>query len=450
MGLSGQQRKKLQEALINAFPNMASLEQMLSFELNRNLRAIAPEGSLQQIVFVLIQAADSQGWTEDLIRAACTSNPGNRLLKTTAQELLTNQEEQMLNREIIPAAEEKQKGKFWALLVGVNHYDDRNIKQLEFCVNDVQALQRNLTKLDYEVFCLHDGLNDKDAPTRRNVKTKLNILSQSLQPNDLLWVHFSCHGTLTPETKEPVLILKDTESSLLDDESEVLSVAQVESYMRKSGSHKLILTLDACHSGVNIGRDVIDQQEFFENVHQKAEGFVLLAAATANQKAYEDGENGIFTHFLLQGLNSQKVRENKNFITVYQLYSYVLNELRKWGVQNSRLQFPTQRIEGLGDIILAYYAENIVKLNENPVNKTTGSESNSVQNLKRKSQIKSMKSPREQLRLQEELEDLLEEQEASKKQYRSTIDEAERVRLKRKLDNLDSQITELEGQINDI
>ncbi|MBO3459557.1 caspase family protein [Aetokthonos hydrillicola Thurmond2011] len=276
----------------------------------------------------------------------------------------------MLEREIIPATEEKQKGNFWALLVGVNHYVDSEIKDLMFCVNDVKALQKTLSKLGYEVFCLHDELDDKDSPTRRNVKAKLNILSQTLQPNDLLWVHFSCHGTLTPDKKEPVLILKDTEYSLLDDESEVLSVAQVESYMRKSGARQLILTLDACHSGVNIGRDVIDQQEFFENVYQKAEGFALLAAATANQKAYEDRENGIFSHFLLQGLNSKEVRENKNFITVYQLYSYVLNELRKWGVQKNRLQFPTQRIEGLGDIVLAYYAENVVKSDENIVDKT--------------------------------------------------------------------------------
>ena len=90
MSLSGQQRKKLQDALIDAFPNTASLEQMLSFELDKNLRVIAGEGSLQDIVFKLIQTANSQGWVEDLVRAACDSNPGNPLLKTIAQKFLTN------------------------------------------------------------------------------------------------------------------------------------------------------------------------------------------------------------------------------------------------------------------------------------------------------------------------------------------------------------------------
>ncbi|MBR8834453.1 MAG: NACHT domain-containing protein [Stigonema ocellatum SAG 48.90 = DSM 106950] len=87
MGLSGQQRKQLQSALIDAFPTTASLEQMLAFGLDQNLRAIAGEGSLQDIVFKLIQAANAEGWVEDLVRAACDSNPGNPQLRMTAEGL---------------------------------------------------------------------------------------------------------------------------------------------------------------------------------------------------------------------------------------------------------------------------------------------------------------------------------------------------------------------------
>ena len=41
MGLSGSQRQQLQEALMDAFPGRSSLEQILSFELDKNLNAIA-------------------------------------------------------------------------------------------------------------------------------------------------------------------------------------------------------------------------------------------------------------------------------------------------------------------------------------------------------------------------------------------------------------------------
>jgi hypothetical protein len=99
MNLSGQQRKQLQNALIDAFPTTAFLEQMLAFELDKNLRAIAGEGSLQNIVFKLIQAANSEGWVEDLVRAACDSNPGNPFLKAIAEELKPNLEPETTSSE---------------------------------------------------------------------------------------------------------------------------------------------------------------------------------------------------------------------------------------------------------------------------------------------------------------------------------------------------------------
>jgi len=92
MSLSGQQRKQLQFALIDAFPTTASLEQMLAFELDKKLRAIAGEGSLQEIVFQLIQTAEAEGWVEDLVRGACQSNPGNLRLKIIVEGLSINHE----------------------------------------------------------------------------------------------------------------------------------------------------------------------------------------------------------------------------------------------------------------------------------------------------------------------------------------------------------------------
>jgi hypothetical protein len=85
MGLSGRQRKQLKDALVDAFPTKSSLEQMLSFELDKNLEAIAGEGSLQEIIFKTIQTAEAEGWIEDLIRAARRANPKNSKLQVITQ-----------------------------------------------------------------------------------------------------------------------------------------------------------------------------------------------------------------------------------------------------------------------------------------------------------------------------------------------------------------------------
>ncbi len=53
MELSGQQWKQLRDALIDAFPNKSSIEQMLWFELEKNLDAMLqkepPEGRTQEV-----------------------------------------------------------------------------------------------------------------------------------------------------------------------------------------------------------------------------------------------------------------------------------------------------------------------------------------------------------------------------------------------------------------
>ncbi len=86
MELSGQHRRKLQDTLIKAFPTLASLEQMLSHQLDKNLRAIAGEGSLEDIVFRLIQAANAEGWVDKLIAGARKSNSENQPLLIFAEE----------------------------------------------------------------------------------------------------------------------------------------------------------------------------------------------------------------------------------------------------------------------------------------------------------------------------------------------------------------------------
>ena len=253
----------------------------------------------------------------------------------------------------------------WAFLVGVNRYSDPNFGTLKFCVNDVLALEQILTQLGYQVVCLHDEL-DRDNrlfPTRDNVEARLIELCQAVQPDDLVWVHFACHGTRAEKEskkKEPVLITQDTQLTLLNQRA--LSVAEVERHMRDSGGNKLVLSLDACHSGVDIGRDLTDP-EFIKNVYDLAEGFALIAASTAEQTALEwqQVQHGVFTYYLLEGLSGKADRNGKKMVTVDDLKNHVLDALRRWNVKHGGVQEPTARTEGLGDIILADYRGDIRK-----------------------------------------------------------------------------------------
>jgi GUN4-like/Effector-associated domain 1 len=172
MTLSGQQRKKLQDALIDAFPAKASLEQMLSFELDKNLRAIAGEGSLQEIVFKLIQEAESQGWFVDLVRAARKENPGNSQLQIIAQELL-------------PLETTRYKPR---ILVLADAYEDENTQKIESVI-------KRAIKLDSFEIKVRTVITPQDI--RRVVSEEHPFI-----------VHFYTHGT-----EDGNLVLKDNQGN---------------------------------------------------------------------------------------------------------------------------------------------------------------------------------------------------------------------------------------------
>jgi hypothetical protein len=240
----------------------------------------------------------------------------------------------------------------WALLVGVNHYIDRAIPDLRFGVNDVVALDKLLKTRGYFTVMLHDTMSQEDRlPTRDNIEAELARLCRVAGRDDLLWVHFACHGKLV--NGKPMLITRETREPTLAEKALPLSV--VKRRMQDSKARRLVLTLDCCHTGVEIGRDLADP-EFIRNAYELAEGFVLLAASTAQQVAqeWEEGEHGVFTYFLLDGLSGKADRGPKGFVTVDDLRLHVLDGLHRWMVEHGGVvQEPTAYTEGRGDMVLA-------------------------------------------------------------------------------------------------
>ena len=183
----------------------------------------------------------------------------------------------------------------WALLVGVNSYMDPAFSSLKYCVNDVLALETQLRGLGYTVVTLHDDASEKWLlPTRENVEAELIRLCKAVGLDDLLLVHVACHGKLVDG--QAVLIMQDSRAPTLA--KKALRVTEVENQMRESKARRLVFLLDACHTGVDIGRDLADP-EFIKNVHDLAQGYALIAASSSQQVAQEWAEKKAWRFYLL-------------------------------------------------------------------------------------------------------------------------------------------------------
>ncbi len=175
-----------------------------------------------------------------------------------------------------------------------------------------------------------------------------------------------------------------------------------------------MLTLDACHTGVEMGRELSDPA-FIKNAFELAEGFALIAASTAQQVAQEwrEVEHGVFTYYLLEGLTGKADHDSKEFVTVNDLQTYVVDNLRKWSIKHKGLiQEPTFRADGIGDMILGDYRQygkpNSVVPTVSATSSVTGSrktvDKSSPSTIPNPNQIKKQALQRQYQNLQEEYE----------------------------------------------
>lgn len=81
MSPTGAQLRALDTAIRSGYPSYSSLQQMLAYELERDLRGITAQAGMKDVVFNLLDAAQSEGWVDELVTAALLANPGNPELR---------------------------------------------------------------------------------------------------------------------------------------------------------------------------------------------------------------------------------------------------------------------------------------------------------------------------------------------------------------------------------
>ena len=152
--------------------------------------------------------------------------------------------------------------KNWAILIGINRYI--NDRPLKGCVRDVEAIEKYLrtgtraNNIDIVTLTIEGSLDidprspQKELvqlPTYKNVTDSLTRVLQSSRPGDLVYIHFSGHGTRNPHSEALALVLFDQEHG-----SRLLHGQLLASILERMTDKGLFVTLvlDCCFSGSNL------------------------------------------------------------------------------------------------------------------------------------------------------------------------------------------------------
>ncbi len=244
-------------------------------------------------------------------------------------------------------------GKAWAVLVGINTYDDPHITNLTVCVNDVTAIQQVLQS-GYQVTHLFTDATAVHPPSRANILGAIASIAQTANPTDLLLFYFSGHGLA--EDGESYLLTRDTRLAAL--KHTAIAIHDLRELLSHSAARARVIILDACHAGAAIGKSTPGMSAaFMQRVFAEAEGMAVLASCKHGQRSWEwpDRQRSVFTYYVLEALHGQADTDSKGFITVSDLSRYVTDRVKHWSVQHNVPQTPTLQYTVVGDIVIYRY-----------------------------------------------------------------------------------------------
>lgn len=244
-------------------------------------------------------------------------------------------------------------GSAWAVLVGINAYEDPYIADLRVCVDDVTAVQQVIAQ-SYQTARLLTDAAPEHLPTRANILSVLTNIAQVASERDALLFYFSGHGVA--EEGESYLLPRDARLAAL--KHTAIAMRDLRELLEQSVARAKMIVLDACHAGAAIGKAAPTMTpEFIARVFAEAEGMAVLASCKHGQRSWEwhDQQRSVFTYYLLEALQGQADRDHKGFVTISDTSRYVTDRVKRWSVDHNIPQTPTLQYTVAGDIVLCRY-----------------------------------------------------------------------------------------------
>jgi hypothetical protein len=225
----------------------------------------------------------------------------------------------------------KETGSFgtsWALIIGVNDYEEGEIPKLRYAVNDAQGVADLLIKdQGFEKEKVLILMNAK--ATKENISKSFEFLKQNSAPDDRIVVFFAGHGiTLsTPGGREKGYILP-VDAKINSYATSSLSVDQLNEWSEQIRSKHIYFVMDACYGGTIFTRGTAlspDAQEYFDVITSRIARQAITAGGR-DQQVMDAGDDGhsVFTYHFIGGIKDGLADLNGDgIITAGEIASYV-------------------------------------------------------------------------------------------------------------------------------
>jgi uncharacterized caspase-like protein len=206
-------------------------------------------------------------------------------------------------------------------------------------------------------------LLDQDATLTRMRSTLGTHLKNKAGKEDMVIIFFAGHGATEKDVMSPdgdglekYLLPYDADPK--DLYATAMPMAEVSRIFSRIQSERLIFIADSCYSGASGGRTIdvsgiraTISDAFLDRV-AGGKGRVIITASGANEVSaeYDNIKQGVFTYYLVEGLNGKADRDKDGVITVDEVYQYVSEAVPRATHQE---QHPVKKGTAEGQLILS-------------------------------------------------------------------------------------------------
>jgi uncharacterized caspase-like protein len=239
-------------------------------------------------------------------------------------------------------------GRRLALIVGVSRYSNKDI-DLQYASADARALFDLLTNPALGPAAFHEEdvrlLLDGEA-TVTNINKGLREFLRQARENDFVLFFFAGHGAPDPnQIQDLYLLAHDTDPENIAGTG--LLMRHVREAIAEIPARDVLILTDSCHSaGIAapasmraVSTNPI-HQIFLEKMLHASGGLAILTASEAAQVSFENakwGQHGVFTYFVLQGLQGAADTDHDGIVSLGELMEYVRDHVRE---ATSSIQIP--------------------------------------------------------------------------------------------------------------
>jgi tetratricopeptide (TPR) repeat protein len=264
-------------------------------------------------------------------------------LCAAAQQPPQNQQRDLKVEKLdtVPAATAKplQIPVSYAVIVGISRY--RNLadkEQLQFAERDAQSIFTALISPEggnFRVENVHMLTNDKAtlAAVRREIGTWLPSVAKE---DDRVLIYFAGHGFM--DHGKGYLAPYDLERGRIADTGYPMDELGSAIGGKIKAKSKILLT-DACHSGAITPEDTENLNQRFGDL---SKSLFSLTASRARERSFESpdlkGGHGVFTYYVVAGLEGAADTSGDGVVTADELAEYVHTQVREY---TSNQQNPT-------------------------------------------------------------------------------------------------------------